>query len=476
MGRTPGHPWVGESVPLDWANAYTGPELALDGAALRFRVRRDLADSPVLEAGDSFIAGFYESNVMLSGDAVEASFVVVCDGAGSIRLSGGTDPDWSLDDPADASVPMGTHTVSGPTVVVGDPFPTFDVDAYLAQVEETIVFVECLSGDVEVNQVKLRLWPPGGPVGDWIDAPGFDVVAPPQARLADVGDAFGTVNEVPNFLTGSDPAVVFAAAANEMVNDAADADKMQAVGQLDTPTIQASIIAKVVVGEDSDTPGVFTATSEGGPTGTLVQQPDPIETTRIETSSLGSLGEYGVDVTWPPDEVPGDLGVDIPTPPTVEWGAYTVTTSELTISPDGSGGNATMHVMAVADDAFVDPSSVTFPAFAGIDVPPLSSSTSLTMPDARTILVSLTHLYLVDAPIYGGTAGAWNVGTVATISAPLVDSTVHIPNYRYWSPSAVATVRRVLRQLHRDDGQGIAPRRAYGGASRTHTRRAYGYD
>ena len=33
-----------------------------------------------------------------------------------------------------------------------------------------------------------------------------------------------------------------------------------------------------------------------------------------------------------------------------------------------------------------------------------------------------------------------------------------------------------LRQLHRDDGLGVTPPRAFGGASRIRTGRAYGYD
>jgi hypothetical protein len=479
MGRTPGHPWVGESVPLDWANAYTGPPLALTGAGLRYRIRRDYAagDTHTLGTGDSFIAGFYESVMMLSGDDVVAQFVLVCDGAGTIRLSGGTDPDWSLDDPADATAPMGTHTVAGPTVVVGDPFPTFDVDAYLAQVEETIVFVECLSGAIEINQVKLRLWPPGGPVGGWVEAPGFDVTEAPSARIASRvdPDELGTGGAA---ITGAAPGPVFAAAANELVNDADDADKMQDGGGGGAiSTIQAAVTAQVAVGEDSDTPGVFTATSIGALTGAVVQQPDPLEVARVATtSSFASHGEVGLDVTWAPDEVPGDFAVDLLGDPSTAWGTYTLTTNALTIYTDGSGGSATVHALAVPDEAFVDPSLVTFPAHAGVDVAALSSSTGLSLPDARTVLVSLAHPFLVAAPLYGGTAGAWNVGSTTIVAADLEDSTVTIPNYRYWAPNAVATVRRVLRQLHRDDGQGIAPRRAYGGASRTHTRRAYGYD
>jgi len=33
-----------------------------------------------------------------------------------------------------------------------------------------------------------------------------------------------------------------------------------------------------------------------------------------------------------------------------------------------------------------------------------------------------------------------------------------------------------VRQYHRDDGQGVTPPRAFGGASRIRTGRAYGYD
>jgi hypothetical protein len=476
MGRTPGHPWVGESVPLDWANAIDGPAPPLDGAGMRYRIRHDYAagDTFTLGTGDSFIAGFYESSVMLSGDDVVAQFVLVCDGSGTIRLSGGTDPDWALDDPADATVPMGTHVVSGPTVVVGDPFPSFDVDAYLAQVDETIVFVEGMSGSVEINQVKLRLWPPGGPVGGWVEAPGFDVTEAPSARIASRvdPDELGTGGAA---ITGAAPAAVFADAADELVNDADDADKMQDGGGGGAiSTIQAAVTAQVAVGEDSDTPGVFTATSIGALTGTVVQQPDPLEVMRVNTPA--DFGEYGLDYTWPPDEVPGDLGVDPLADPTTAWGNYTLTTNSLTIYTDGSGGSATVHALTVPDEAFVDPSLVTFPAHAGVDVAALSSSTGLSMPDARTVLVSLAHPFLVAAPLYGGTAGAWNVGSTTIVAAPVVDSTVTIPNYRYWSPTAVEEgPLPKLRQYHRDDGRGVAPRRAYGGASRVHTRRAYGY-
>jgi hypothetical protein len=205
-----------------------------------------------------------------------------------------------------------------------------------------------------------------------------------------------------------------------------------------------------------------------------VQQPDPLEVMRVNTPA--DFGEYGLDYTWPPDEVPGDLGVDPLADPTTAWGNYTLTTNSLTIYTDGSGGSATVHALTVPDEAFVDPSLVTFPAHAGVDVAALSSSTGLSMPDARTVLVSLAHPFLVAAPLYGGTAGAWNVGSTTIVAAPVVDSTVTIPNYRYWSPTAVEEgPLPKLRQYHRDDGRGVAPRRAYGGASRVHTRRAYGY-
>jgi hypothetical protein len=46
------------------------------------------------------------------------------------------------------------------------------------------------------------------------------------------------------------------------------------------------------------------------------------------------------------------------------------------------------------------------------------------------------------------------------------------PPVRYWGPFAT----RPLRQFHRDDGLGVTPLRAFGGASRIRTGRAFGYD
>jgi hypothetical protein len=468
MGRTPGHPWVGESVVMDLALPVDGSPFSDFGDAIRYRQRNGF-DSSTLDAGESFLAGFYDSESLLSGDAVVASFVVVCSGTGTLRLSTGLDTDLDLVDPGLASTPLGTHTVSGDTVVVAT-LPSFDVDAYLATPGYTVAFVECLSGSVVIQQIKLRLWPPGGAVGGWADGAAFEATTIPNiASAAQVDGGIDTGTEV-----GGDAFSAWLIAAQLLVDLTAPGDARA----LDPATIPLSAIeasAQVFASvTEVEVDAEFHANAQGRLTGSIAQQADPVET--AQDRALDTLpGTWGLDFMWPPDEVPGDYGVQLVGTPTTAWGESVLTTVVLTPMTDGTGGQPRVIVTPLDDEAFVDRSLVTLPLADGDPIPILGGTTNLDLPVSRTVLVSMSHPSLLTAPLYAGTAGAYALGVLGSeVSATLEDSIVTVPGFRYWAPTVVA--RRVLRQLHRDDGQGVTPPRAFGGASRIRTRRAYGYD
>jgi hypothetical protein len=484
MPRDPAHPWVGESVAHDFANPITGAPFGDFGDAIRYRVRDDSTGAGLpystITDGDSFIAGFFDSEMLLSGDPVEAAFVVVCSGDGTLRLSGGYDPDWTLDDPADASIPFGDFTV-GPTdgeVQCVGTFPTFDVDEYLAQSRYTIGLVECIDGEVTINQVKLRLWPPDGPPGGFATVPvGYtEAVAVQPASVGQI-DGPGALTT-----TGVDTGIVNRGGADTAWDDTAldleelmlpDANRHVVVDPTTPTTISAGVDAQHSVGE------VFGGGSHDGyaaglMTGSLVLQPDPLEVMR-QTVLSHIAGTYGVDFVWSPDEVPGDMPVKVLTAPTTAWDeAATLTTTGWTERPDGPGLGTYWHVTEWDVQEWEDDApNVVLPLveFPPNVVPDLGNSTSLDLPDARLVLISLSHdsFRPLDIPDpYAGDPG-YDRGVQAIVLADIGPSTVTVPVFQYWQPSLVATRVPPLRQRNRDTT------RARLRASRQRSIRARGY-
>jgi len=122
----------------------------------------------------------------------------------------------------------------------------------------------------------------------------------------------------------------------------------------------------------------------------------------------------------------------------------------------------------------VGDSSVTYAA-AGAGI----TYSDVTLPefDATNLLVTIWHDgHFADIADGGGQIRLVN-GT--TTDEATFDKLKYLWNpapYRYWNPAEVVAVVRKVRQFHRDDGLGVAPPRAFGGASRIRTGRAYGYD
>ena len=467
-GRDPAHPWIGEAVALDYANNIDGTPLPDFGDAIRYR-QADGGQTSTLAAGESFMAGFFDSEVLLSGDDAVFTFAVVCgpSSSGTLRLSGGVDPDFALDDPGDASQSLGTVAVSGEQVAVSDPL-TRDVDDYLTQSVETVVFVECLSGSVVVEQIKMRIWPPGGVAGAWQSAPGFTVdVAVGGVHLVSPATSFDT-----GLITTGSAAGAWDTAAAELIDNATNRDLSSTDPDFAFPA--ATVQAALGVAQDIAIPGTWNASGIGGASGSVVQQPDPEQIARANTPNVPA-GVYGLDYAWPPDEVPGDWGVEFSEEPSTAWGAATVETTAYTAQPHGDGGSPIYTWTAVPDEAMADPTTLALPA-TGTPIPALGVSTSTTPPDSRTALLSIWHPILSTAPAHvdmGG--GGYQLGILdASIAVTLDDSTVTVPAYLYWAPLAVAY--RPLRQWPLDEGNGGTPPR-YGGksTSRLTSKNARGY-
>jgi len=119
------------------------------------------------------------------------------------------------------------------------------------------------------------------------------------------------------------------------------------------------------------------------------------------------------------------------------------------------------------------------------------TQTTISLPtDGRYIVAHGSHTAATTAPTWPGTGSGILGGPLVGVRWEMhfgdgdptsgdwlpIKTYAHMPPYRVWSPEAVVAVVSKVRQFHRDDGLGVTPPRAFGGASRIRTGRAYGYD
>ena len=166
-------PFTGECLAVSFANPYVGSEPADFGDAIRY-IYRD-ADATAFAGGDACLVGMEPSPILLEpGDPAAISWAIeIAPGsAGTIRLSCGLDPTFSLTDPGYATEAIGDHAVTGGQTLVLGPVDSITAADILAGAEMPVLFLEILSGSIDVKQVRLRVWPPTGPQGAW--APGTE--------------------------------------------------------------------------------------------------------------------------------------------------------------------------------------------------------------------------------------------------------------------------------------------------------------
>lgn len=159
-------PFPGESLAVTDVVNSSSVDLTSD-LIYRGGYSADDAGHRMLPSGETWRAwvvgyGDYQDD---DDPGAEFSWVLeVLSGTAMLRFSETIDPTWGDLPYAAGDAPLGDFSVEGPTTLVvpstlttqqgwsGDPF---------------MLQVECLSGMVDVQQVKLRLWPPGGPLGGW---------------------------------------------------------------------------------------------------------------------------------------------------------------------------------------------------------------------------------------------------------------------------------------------------------------------
>lgn len=168
-------PFPGESVGCvdAWASDGRGYFLSND-IMLRGPYGTSLGHR-VLASGDEFRCWAYYldyHSYLEDTDTVplEVGWVVeVLSGTGTLVVSDFHDDDWDESNTGDLPNALGTLNITGAGTYVM-PTTSFS-NAILAELGWDVgpaeVRLECTSGSIDVQQVKLRVWPVGGPLGAW---------------------------------------------------------------------------------------------------------------------------------------------------------------------------------------------------------------------------------------------------------------------------------------------------------------------
>ena len=482
-------PYPGESLGLlDAVEIIGGTQDGTLAGDVTYRGAQftDSAPSRTITPGATWklFADGYSPNIDDPGiDAVYSWVVEVLSGSGTLTLAEVLDPSYGDYDVA-VTHSLGSHTVTGPTTLVV-PAESFTVlngwngdGAFVLQVQS--------SGAVEVQQVKLRLWPPGGAIGGWSDQPGFDTEpAMPGIRGAFVGREGVSVTDSPPEAAW-DAAMAALVAVGGGTDGAGPHPLTPGFGIVGGhPTAQPEVLPQVTITASLDT---LSANVDAAPNGAMaaLAAPDPADESPINPDLVD-----GVDFIRPPEEVQGD------SQHYAQWSGArdlvwenataTVVVTGSTNPLEGPTVTATYPGAdpVVADEIADDIAEGGALATAGTTdtITPISLT-----PAGRWILTSVSHSMTTTPPPWPGYAPFagdllmqcnWTVhfGTgTPGVDFQSIRTHVAMPPYQVWNPDVVVEVIRKVRQFHRDDGLGVTPPRAFGGASRIRTGRAYGYD
>ncbi len=434
----------GESLYVEPVFRTTGDYV--DG--LRYR-----AGSASFASGESFRAWVQTANTWYlwadpSTPVVVSWVVEVAGGSGTLTLSEGTDPDGGFGAPPATGTALGAHAVTGPeTLVVGSTL--FDGAYVLGGADSMVLRVDVTGGTVEIQQVKLRVWPVAGAVG------GFSPTLSPSWAG---GTSFVGIVASGAYYTGTsepetDGMVAWAAAWADLNADPAAVAPFTYIAASGTGGGADGVINTVdlthVIAVVSVTTGSLIA-SPAGPSW-------PIES--------------GVDYLVPPNEVRADPDgvvqqVGAPTLELFDWSLAVSASSDLPLD------ECRVHseILTAPDDI----SDVGPVESGGTAVPtPAAHTTTLDSwtipePDIGDVLhVSVNHTGRGGtAPTYPAGTGSPEtgagvmVGTYAGEEFTPATSRVIYPPYRVWTLEAY----RPLRQWPLDEGNGGTPRR-YGGRS-----------
>lgn len=180
MPWTPGD-FYGEALPIAWARDETGNAIATgssdpgdtNGTALTYFWNDN--HTLTASAGDSFLCEVYPDYIYLTPSTPTVFTLVVelaAGSSGTFRVKSGSDPAWNLTSPALATNDCGTFTAAGAGRVLV-PIANYTTSLIYDFAEEPLLFIEVLTGTVVIKQLRVRMWPPTGPLGNWASDPDF---------------------------------------------------------------------------------------------------------------------------------------------------------------------------------------------------------------------------------------------------------------------------------------------------------------
>jgi hypothetical protein len=462
-------PFPGESLGVDYAQHIGGDEIT---SALRPR-----AGSDTLASGEEWRAWVYPGGpTYLESDAepVVVSWVVeVASGTVTLGASMGMDPSWG-DTGAAHPTSLGTHTVTGPaTLVLATTITAADV---LTGDDAPMLVLQATSGSAVVQQVKLRVWPPGGAAGGWSDTlAGFYSGAGtnptiyaqtliPLLEGSEVGGSAEAAWDALIAVVSGTPAPTYD-----------DTYALASIGALGGGVTTASVIFN---GDDEWE--ARAETNAGSLTILIGADPDgayPISDDLTEE----------VDYIRPPTEVQDDYAawVQQDGSASVDWIDATATV-DLT-EPTNGVALVTVHVASDAvDDLTVTPIGLTEADIPGVafdaggtgfafdpgapvtDTVPLATG-------GRYIVVSVAHIFDASLAWPG-----WNPVTIGASESEVnssgvtseLKSRVSLPPYRVWNPTVAAVYP--MRLMQRGDGLGMGSSRVLGAGTRQSSTRLFG--
>ncbi|GAB3889227.1 hypothetical protein [Terrabacter terrigena] len=171
--------WYGESFGYTIGTVLAGPEVPLGELFYHFE-----DDAQPLAGGAAWLLGCMADSfdsaafAAYTGDVTVRWVLEVTAGSGTVELASGIDPTWNASNPTSATEALGAYAVTGPTTLVSAPVTGITHAMLVAGDDLPVVRVDCVSGALQVKQVKLRVWPAQGAGGAWVTtaAPGWDLV------------------------------------------------------------------------------------------------------------------------------------------------------------------------------------------------------------------------------------------------------------------------------------------------------------
>jgi hypothetical protein len=516
--------FIGETRAFAFVETLTTGPASYGGGGM---YARGDGESYTASAGDEWIMPFGGYDQLQDDSDAEFTLILnALSGSAQVRVLYGSDPEYDRD-PATCTNDAGTLTVdAGDTLF---PLPAWSVPLYHSGDEQHLAIVQVISGSVELDSIRLRIWPPGGALGGW-----SGTITPTSSITYPVGSGYRQEPSTDLAPTSDPPGLtppdrVFRPADNDRAQALSDAQAYARGDFAATTEATVRIIDTTSAYGDPMVRAAGGATARrhvgeagtGDPIGSVAEASVYGEKLWMNIgSSAGSppAGVEGVDWQRHPDrpDTEADYRKEELGPPVLSWAQPTVTAEigsglALVSGPDTYWFHlpGSYYLKVTGLDAL--PSS---PHTALLDWTPISSAGGIVPvvvpaavssdqgfvvefdmpPPSPAMLLEMSHEILFGelpaVPAYDVAGDPDNPqlrtgsGSIEVYAGkfddfydgrtgydPLAVTMIAAP-YRVWVPTARV---RKLRQLHRDDGRGGTPPAAFSGASRARTGRAFGY-